>query len=197
VDDNFILLDGQRITVQMMSWRSNLFADYVQGEGYQAVELDYRGGNAQMIVLLPDQGRFEDIESLLSKDLMEEILQSLAPTHVKLSMPRFEFEASLRLANTLAGMGMRDAFTPRADFTGITASSSMPLYIGDVLHKSFVAVDELGTEAAAATAAIAVAASGPTWAPTVVRIDRPFIFVIRDIENRTVLFVGRVLDPTK
>ena len=165
---------------------------YVQGQGYQAVELGYRGGSAQMIVLVPDQGRFEDIEGLLGEELMEGILSAFASTDVKLFMPRFEYEASLGLADTLAGMGMSDAFDmQRADFTGIVVNPKPRLYIKDVLHKAFVAVDEIGTEAAASTAVVMEIES----MPTVVKIDRPFIFIIRDSKHDTVLFVGRVLDP--
>ena len=190
-DDEFSLPDGQRVTVQMMSRRGP--TGYAQGQGYQAVELAYKGGSAQMIVLLPDQGRFEEIEGLMSKDMMEEILLTFASTDVKLFMPRFEYEARLGLADTLAGMGMPDAFdTQRADFTGIVVNPTPRLYIKDVLHKAFVAVDEIGTEAAAVTAVVMEIES----MPTVVKIDRPFIFIIRDSENDTVLFVGRVLDPT-
>jgi serpin B len=195
-DDEFTLLDGRRIPVQMMhSSRSRYFSRYVREEGYQAVELDYKGDEAQMIVVLPDEGRFEEIEALLDRELMENILRTFARTNLRLFMPRFEYEASLSLVETLEKMGMRDAFsTEVADFSGI---SPRFLFIKDVLHKAFVAVDEEGTEAAAATAAIAEAVSAPIQEPTVVRIDRPFIFVIRDSEHDTVLFVGRVLDPTK
>jgi serpin B len=127
--------------------------------------------------------------------MMENILRTFARTNVKLFMPRFEYEASLGLVDTLKKIGMRDAFsTETADFSGI---SPRYLFIKDVLHKAFVAVDEMGTEAAAATAVFAEAVSAPGKEPMIVRIDRPFIFVIRDSEHDTVLFVGRVLDPTK
>ena len=190
-DDEFDLLGGDQVTVPMMSRRAS--TKYAQGQGYQAVELAYKGGSAQMIVLLPDQGRFEDIESSLGKELMEEILQEFASTDVKLFMPRFEYEASLVLADTLAEMGMRDAFAAqRADFTGIVVNPNPRLYISDVLHKAFVAVDEIGTEAAASTAVVMEIES----MPTVVKIDRPFIFIIRDSRHATILFMGRVLDPT-
>ena len=134
-DDEFSLLDGQRVAVQMMSRRGQ--TRYAQGQGYQAVELGYRGGSAQMIVLVPDQGRFEEIEGLLGKDMMEEILLTFGKTDVKLFMPKFEYEARLGLADTLAGMGMPDAFDPgRADFTGIIVNPTPRLYIKDGLAQS-------------------------------------------------------------
>ena len=163
--------------------------------------MSYEGGKAQMIVLLPDQERFDEIEGLLGIGMMDNVLRTSAWTNLKLFMPRFEFKSSLDLADTLKKMGMQDAFVERkADFTGIAGNPLHPLNIDEVFHKAFVAVDEMGTEAAAATVVAtgeAVAALVPTKAPIVVRIDRPFIFIIRDTVHDTVLFVGRVLDPTK
>jgi serpin B len=91
-------------------------------------------------------------------------------------------------------MGMPQAFTDMADFSGMTGNRD--IYISDVIHKAFVAVDEAGTEAAAATAVIMRATAMPAE-PVVMTIDRPFIFLIRDIQTGAVLFVGRVLDPAK
>jgi len=91
-------------------------------------------------------------------------------------------------------MGMPIAFTTGADFSGMTGNHD--LFIGDVIHKAFVSVDETGTEAAAATAVVMEMTAMPQ-PPMEVSIDHPFIFLIRDIETNTVLFVGRVLDPSK
>jgi serpin B len=105
-------------------------------------------------------------------------------------MPRFEFDSEFSLKNTLEDMGMPAAFSA-ADFSGMTGTRY--LYIRDVLHKAFVSVDEAGTEAAAATA-VAMEEEAPE--PVVeVTLDRPFIFLIRDIETGAILFVGRVLNP--
>jgi serpin B len=109
-------------------------------------------------------------------------------------MPQFKFESQFSLKDTLAEMGMRDAFSPEdADFSGMTGNPE--LFISDVVHKAFVAVDEAGTEAAAATAVIVGTTSVPTEPPVEVTIDRPFIFLIRDIQTGAILFVGRVLNP--
>jgi serpin B len=114
---------------------------------------------------------------------------------VALKLPKFQFEASFGLVETLSKMGMRDAFDPQlADFSGMDGSHN--LNISNVLHKAFVAVDEEGTEAAAATAVIV----GETAMPVMdveLTVDRPFIFIIRDKPSGTVLFVGRVLNPTQ
>jgi serpin B len=107
-------------------------------------------------------------------------------------MPKFEFDSAFSLADTLAGMGMSVAFSPSADFSGMTGNRD--LAISDVLHKAFVSVDEAGTEAAAATAVVMKLTAAPEQ-PVEVTVDRPFVFLIRDIETGAVLFLGRVVDP--
>jgi serpin B len=110
-------------------------------------------------------------------------------------MPKFTYESSFRLAETLAGMGMPDAFLYEvADFSGMDGTRE--LFIGDVIHKTFVAVDEAGTEAAAASAVVVPGAAPPPPTPVEVTVDRPFVFLIRDIETGAILFVGRVVDPS-
>lgn len=105
-------------------------------------------------------------------------------------MPKFSYTSSFSLKETLSALGMPLAFSELADFSGITAAEG--LMIADVLHKAFISVDEAGTEAAAATAVVIV----PTAAPSrEVRLDRPFIFLIRDIATGTILFLGRVVNP--
>jgi serpin B len=109
-------------------------------------------------------------------------------------MPLFEYETDLNLSQTLATMGMPDAFSPMAaDFSGM---SDVPLFISAVLHKAFVKVDESGTEAAAATVVImAEGAAMEPPEPVVLTLDKPFIFAIYDRASGTVLFVGRVVNP--
>ena len=108
-------------------------------------------------------------------------------------MPKFEFDSEFSLAETLAAMGMPAAFSS-ADFSGMEGTYN--LFISNVMHKAFVSVDEYGTEAAAATAVIVVGAAPPSDEVTL-NIDCPFIFLIRDIETGSVLFVGRVLNPNE
>jgi len=111
-----------------------------------------------------------------------------------LSMPKFSYTSdSISLSQMLQSLGMTDAFEPAsADFSGMDGTQN--LYISDVIHKAFIKVDEAGTEAAAATAVVMVG-SGMPQESVEVRIDRPFIFLIRDIETNTVLFLGRILNP--
>jgi serpin B len=189
-NDEFYLLDGSAVTVPMMSRKG--FANYFEGEGFQAIELPYKGERLQMIVLLPAEGRFDDIESALDNEFVKSLLRGFASEDIKLYLPRFEYEASLSLADTLAEMGMPDAFDKlQADFSG-TAEIPPNLFISLIEHKAFVAVDETGTEAAAATGVVAEAASEPV----VVEVNRPFIFFIRDSDSGTIVFVGRVINPT-
>jgi len=112
-------------------------------------------------------------------------------------MPRFEMTSDFSLAQVLTAMGMPAAFSDSADFSGMTGGRD--LFIGDVIHKAFVSVDEEGTEAAAATAVImeAMAAMPEPERPIEVTVDHPFIFLIRDIQTGTILFLGRVVDPSQ
>jgi serpin B len=191
-DGPFYLLDGGQVTVPMMRQMEHF--GYADGEGYQAVELPYDGNELSMVILLPTSGNFTAFEEGLQAQQVYDIISRLQPTNVALTMPKFEFDSEFSLKDTLAGMGMPDAFSPdEADFSGMTGNRE--LFISYVAHKAFVSVDEAGTEAAAATGV----SGGLTWpGPEVtveVTIDHPFIFLIRDIKTGAILFVGRVLNP--
>jgi serpin B len=146
-----------------------------------------------MVILIPDTGKFREFEGALSTDHFNTIVDSFEGKNVQLTIPKFSFMFELSLAETLRQMGMTAAFDPQeADFSGMDGSRD--LFIKNILHKAFVAVDEQGTEAAAATAIIV----GVTSLPVVdveLTVDRPFIFMIRDIPTGTILFMGRVLSP--
>ncbi len=186
-DGAFYLLSGDEVTVPMMK-RTESFG-YTEGDGYKAVELPYDGGELSMVVLLPEAGKLEMFESSLDAQQMETIMEALEPNQIALTLPQFEFESEYSLKEVLTVMGMPAAFSARADFSGM--AHNRELYIDDVVHRTFLSVDEAGTEAAAATAVI-VAVIGM---PITVTIDRPFILFIRDIETGAILFVGRVLNP--
>jgi len=189
-DGLFHLLDGGEVTVPMMSQKKSL--GYAEGDGYQAVELPYDGRELSMVILLPQAGEFETFEKSLDSQRVDAIIKNMESSQVALTMPRFEFESSFSLREPLTAMGMPDAFT-NADFSGMTGNRD--LFISDVVHKAFVSVDEAGTEAAAATAVIMPTAA-PPGVTVEVTVDRPFIFLIRDIETGAILFVGRVVDPS-
>jgi serpin B len=187
----FYLLDGGQVAVPMMRQTTSL--GYASDSGYQVVELPYDGHELSMVILLPDAGEFEAFEASLDAPTLEAILDTRAYQQVALSMPSFEFSAKFRLDDALSALGMVDAFTEAADFSGMTGSRE--LFLSAVLHQAFVSVDEAGTEAAAATAVVAKLTAAPTE-PVVVTVDRPFLFLIRDLETGAVLFLGRVVDPS-
>jgi len=192
VDGTFNLLDGTKITVPMMNQRESF--GYAEGETYQAVELPYDGNELSMVILLPKAGQFEAFEGSLNYKTVEGIISDINRRQVSLQMPKFEFESEFSLKSVLANMGMPIAFSGDADFSGMTGSPD--LFIDEVIHKAFVSVDEAGTEAAAATAVIMKLTAIPEM-PIEFTIDRPFLFLIRDIETGTILFIGRVVNPTR
>lgn len=192
-DSPFHLLDGTEVTVEMMHQGMNV--PYYRGDGFQAVELPYAGDTASMVILVPDEGNFEAFESSLNSGLLDESINGMQPTSLMLALPKFTFESAFDLADALKFMGMLDAFDPEnADFSGMTTRKD--LFVSDVVHKAFVAVDEEGTEAAAATAVI-IEATGALLHDVTLTIDRPFLFIIRDKPSRQLLFIGRVLNPTQ
>ena len=192
-DAPFTKLDGSTVNVPMMEMPSYESMAYVDGEGYTAVALPYENPSLSMLILLPDEGGFEAFEGSLDAARLESILAELQFTSVRVKMPKFKIEGQFELGNTLTGLGMVDAFDPDlADFSGMNGKRD--LYIGSVIHKSFVNVDEQGTEAAAATAVIMETASAPMEMIDLT-IDRPFLFLIRDVTTNTTLFVGRVAAP--
>ena len=188
----FHLAGGGTVDVPMMTETYRDYG-YARGDGYQVVDVPYSWGEMSMTILLPDQGTtLEALEGSLDSDLLDQIVDGIETDYVTLTIPLFEFESEFNLGDTLAGMGMPDAFDDRADFSGMTGSKD--LGISRVVHKAYVSVDEMGTEAAAATGVV-TAASGPSKEPISVTVDRPFIFLIRDIGTGTVLFLGRVSNP--
>ena len=191
-DGPFTLPGGEEVTVPMMRQAGRL--PYVEGDGYQAVQLPYDGYDADMLIVLPDEGGFGQVEERLGADLLEELDARLSDHRVTLTMPRFDFEEKLKLVDLMEGLGLRLPFDPYgADFSGVTRKER--LFVYDALHKATITVDERGTEAAAATTILEMPVSsvGP---PVTMTLDRPFIFVIRDMETGTVLFLGRVTDPS-
>jgi len=189
----FTLLDGREVTGDMMRQFERF--GYAEGEGYQAVELPYDGRELSLVVLLPAEGGFTEFEHSLSGERVDAILKGIDSREVRLTMPRFAYESALRLKEALSGMGMTDAFVlGLADLSGMDGTRD--LFILDVVHKALVRVDEEGTEAAAATAVMVAGSEAPFDELIELTIDRPFIFLIRDINTGAILFLGRVLDPT-
>jgi len=185
-------LDGEEFMTPMMTLGSNASFLYYRGEGFQAVDLPYLGGQTSMLVLVPDQGSFNEFEAGLNAVMLDQIIGDLAYSPMYLSFPKFEFETEIGLRQILSEMGMPSAFNDGADFSGMTGTKD--LFISDVFHKAFVSVDEEGTEAAAATAVVMSVTSAPEN-PLRLEVDRPFLFLIRDIQTNSILFMGRVVEP--
>lgn len=185
----FHLIDGGAMSVDMMN-QYGIPLPYARGDGYAAVELPYDGEKLSMMVIVPQD--LEDFESALGADTLQSIISDMQTQLVTLSLPKFSFEFPFPLTDVLKEMGMPIAFSEEADFTGIRESGG--LMITDVLHKAFVAINEEGTEAAAATAAV-IGETAIIETATLIA-DRPFLILIHDRPTGTILFLGRVVDPT-
>lgn len=199
-DGNFFLTDGTVVGVPMMtpfegSGENSEEMTGTEGPGYKAVELPYYGGEFAMLIVLPDHGNFASFEQGMDSLLIEGIVDNLASKEITLSMPKFEYESSYKMGEVLYDMGMTDAFNPdSADFSGIDGGNG-DLYISRVIHKAVISVDEKGTEASAATAVV-ITYKGASE-PMEVRINRPFIYFIRDTQTGAILFIGRLLTPRR
>jgi len=182
--------DGPGLTVPMM--RCTAARAYRHGDGYQAVMLPYRGGQLAMAVVLPD-GPLATLRPAIAAGLRG-VLAGLSRYQVTLALPRFRVEAAFDLVPVLRRLGVTEAFTRQADFSGITEAER--LLIGAVAHKAYVDVDEQGTEAAAATA-ITFRPTAVFRAPPAVTmtVDRPFLFAIIHTSTGLPLFVGQVQHP--
>jgi serpin B len=190
-DAPFFLLSGAEISVPTMRQVETL--GYAAGENYEVIELPYAGDTMSMLILLPDAGTFAAFEAALDLSRLNTLVEAVASERIALTLPKFSFDARFQLSNTLAEMGMPAAFSPQeADFSGMAGNRD--LYIQDILHKAFIAVDEAGTEAAAATGVVIGVTSAPAD-PREVTVDHPFIFIIRDNTSGALLFVGRVTNP--
>ncbi|MHC4552783.1 MAG: serpin family protein [Planctomycetota bacterium] len=167
---------------------------YGENEGTQFLELGYKGDDLSMLVLLPKKGKtLAGLEKQLNAENLAAWQTKMFKKEVMVYLPRFKMTSQFGLSDTLKKMGMVDAFGD-ADFSGMDGTKM--LYISAIMHKAFVEVNEEGTEAAAATAVVVGLRSMPT-PPPVFRADRPFVFVIKDNNSGSILFVGRVTDPTK
>jgi serpin B len=166
----------------------------VSSNDFQALELPYGSNQLSMVILLPSQiDGLRQLEQQLSPAFLSNVLGQMRPQPVEIILPRFTVESSFDLGNTLAAMGMPDAFMPYvADFSGIDGAQD--LFVSFVLHKAWGQVNEAGTEAAAATV-IGVVGTVINFSP-VVRADHPFLFLIRDTQTGSVLFLGRLTNPS-
>jgi serpin B len=189
----FHLNAGQTRSVLTMNEQDRF--GYNETEGLEMLELPYFARKMSLIIFLPKEvDGLSKLDQSLNATRVNQLLTQMQSREVNVFLPKFKLTSQFSLADTLRAMGVTDAFSPQANFSGI---SSLPsLYIDAVLHKAYVNVDEEGTEAAAATAvAFASAIEPPRPPPVIFRVDHPFLFLIRDNQTGSILFIGRVMDP--
>ncbi|MCW2780128.1 MAG: Proteinase inhibitor serpin [Marmoricola sp.] len=185
--------DGSKVQADLMSHSFDQ-ADYTSGTGWKAARLRYVGRELAMAVVVPDDD-LATVEEALAGDGLTDLLASFEPTPgLTVEMPRWTFRTATPLNDPLKSLGMPTAFSDSADFSGMTKDEA--LMIDQVLHQAFIAVDEDGTEAAAATAVVMRTTSSAGGRALTVRADRAFLFVLHDVATGTPLFIGRVDDPT-
>jgi serine protease inhibitor len=185
-DANFYCLDGSIATVPMMNRKDRI--DYYDGEGYKAVRLPYGNGKVSMVCFLPDKGTdINDFIDGMTVEKWEEAKEGLKPEDdLILGIPRFKMEYGVKeLNHALSNLGMEEAFSQSADFSGIARD----LYISSVLHKAVIDVNEKGTEAAGVTTVEMKVTSFKE--PVAFIADRPFVFIISDEETGSILFMGK------
>ncbi len=177
--------------------RQTTMFEHARGDGYDVIKLPYDGQELDLVAMVPDAGKLDAFESTLDATKLATITSNTTFGLVELQLPKFKIEGkSFGLHEALGQLGMKQAFDENAaDFSGMLTPSVERLYVGDVVHQAFVAVDEKGTEAAAATAVVMAGAPSVEPEKTVLTIDRPFVFGIRDRATGAFVFLGRVMHP--
>jgi len=188
----FTLLNGRKAEVPMMNQRDKF--RYAETDEIQVLELPYVGDDLSMVILLPKAvDGIGHLEEKLTGANLSAWLDDLHQREVIVSIPRFRMTSKFGLQDILAAMGMTDAFSGKADFSGMTGNRE--LFISAVVHQAYVDVNEEGTEAAAATGVVMRLTSMQPDRTPVFRADHPFLFMIRDNPSGSILFLGRLNDP--
>ena len=193
-DHAFNVLPGVTPKQVPMMWQHGHF-NYQQGDGFQAVRLPYAGGHLQMYLFLPDTNSSPAklLADWNADTWQNKILPKFQDMQGMLALPRFKLDYDVTLNDPLKALGMRQAFASAADFS---AMADEPLFVSEVKQKSFVEVNEEGTEAAAVTTVVMTAAAVfRPEKPFEMIVDRPFIFVIGDDQTKSILFMGVIYDP--
>ncbi len=198
----FQLTETKSVLVPTMS-QSAVFC-FSKNKSVSVLEMPYVGGTTSILFVLPDKSStLAALEATLEATLLNQWLNALQPQQVLVYLPKFEINSTESLSKHLTSLGMPLAFdADAADFSGIAKPSSKgaKLSISEIFHKAFIKVDEVGTEAAAATAVV-VESDGAAFNPNATpiaefRADRPFVFILRDVKTGAILFIGRVSDPS-
>jgi serpin B len=170
--------------------------NYTETSDLQILELPYTRDEISMMILLPKNKDLDDIIDAIDNDDYAEWRESLAETEVDIYLPKFEMKTSYDLKNILIQMGLVNAFSSSADFSGITGGKD--LFVSNVFHKAFIEVNEQGTEAAAATAVIMeLTVNGGGSSRVIFDANHPFLFLIQHKETGTILFMGKICNPTE
>jgi serpin B len=191
---DFNVTPDKKVQVQMMYQKGTF--DYGESDMIQVLQMPYKGDELAMMIVLPKPDfTFDEFEKKFVENHFLTIASaSRKKIEVEVFLPKFKITCgTLELKGILREMGMKDAFSDAADFSGMTGKRD--LYISNVMHKAFVEVNEEGTEAAAATA-VGMKLTSLPMSPPVFRADRSFIFFILDTRTNCILFVGRVMNPT-
>ncbi|MGP8214694.1 MAG: serpin family protein [Bacteroidia bacterium] len=190
--DIFHLNENDTVSADFMNIME--YYNYYQDEKFQVVELPYKGNKVSMIVFLPvKKDNMKSADKEFDYKYYTSAIKSLKPEKVRLSLPKFNTTESFDLGDTLKKMGMPMAFSPLADFSGMTGKKG--LFISKILHKSFIDVNEEGTEAAAATAVVMKMTATRPSPFKVFKADHPFMFILRDNTTGGILFMGEIINP--
>lgn len=192
-DKLFWLDKDKSVTVPMMKSPADMF-DYYETKDLQAIKMYYVGGDISMIVLLPkDKNGLGSLEDSLNMQKLDFIRDMMTREPLTIQMPKFEFETEYSLVDSLENLGIHDAFDKNnADFQGMTDEQ---VYLDQAIHKAFVNVNEEGAEAAAITALVVRAQSGPPEPRHEFVADHPFVFIIQENNTDEILFIGRLANP--
>lgn len=190
----FITMDNKAVKTEMMNLKHNF--PYMENEDIQLIEMPYKGGDASMFVILPKKKNYlKTIEKDLEWKNIDKLIGQLKRQQVDVYFPKFKMSLEYELRKLMSSLGMKAAFNKGADFSRMNGNKD--LYISAIIHKTFVEVDETGTEAAAATAVVMRMKSAmPDPDYKTFRADHPFFYFIRENVSGTVLFAGRVTDPS-
>ncbi|XP_078686719.1 leukocyte elastase inhibitor-like isoform X10 [Branchiostoma floridae x Branchiostoma belcheri] len=194
-DMDFNINNNEKVKVPMMKMEEKFNYGEFQDQKFRVLELPYVEKELSMLIFLPDEVEgIRNLESALTATTLQTVSSQMYSTKVNLMLPRFKLEQDFSLGETLKKMGMGEAFSDGADFSGMSAAAD--LFISEVVHKAFVEVNEEGTEAAAATGVFMLGCSMPapptsTW----FIVNRPFMFFIRDNHTNSFLFCGKLQTP--
>ncbi|XP_037393596.1 alpha-1-antitrypsin homolog [Pygocentrus nattereri] len=181
--------ENTTVTVDMMS-KESYYEHYRDWKNFTSIIMVPYKGNTSMMIVLPDEGKMEELEKNINKEHLKYWHDKLHGSYVELFLPKFSISASFSLADTLEEMGIVSAFSDSADFSGISEETN--LKASKVLHQAVLKVDEKGTEAAAATTIEMV----PYSIPPTVNLNRPFLVFIVEESTRSILFMGKITNPT-